>query len=79
MMTIESHCKGLKKIHSKIKDIKEEDINKMSQEEYDRELVDIGLQLIRLDNEEKESEMAFTTGGAKEKYVCQIEGKTQHN
>ena len=49
MMTTGSHYKGSKKSHSRRKDVKAKDINRMSQEEYDRELVDIGLQLIRLD------------------------------
>ena len=49
MMTTGSHCKGSKTSHSKRKYVKEEYINRMSQEEYDRELVDIGLQLIHLE------------------------------
>ena len=35
--------------HNKRKYVKVEDINRLSQEEYDRELVDIGLQLVRLE------------------------------
>ena len=49
MMTTRSHCKGSKISHNRRKYLKEEDINRMSQEEYDRELVDIGLQVICLD------------------------------
>ena len=49
MMTTGSHCKCSKKIHIRRKDVKAEDINRISQEEYDRELVGIGLQLIRLE------------------------------
>ena len=49
MRTTGSHCRGSKKIHSRRKHVKAEDINKMGQEEYDRELVGIGLQLIRLE------------------------------
>ena len=49
MMTTRIHCKGSKTSHNRRKDVKEEDINMMSQEEYDIELVDIGLQLIHLE------------------------------
>ena len=49
MMTTGIHWKVSKEIHSKRKDVKEKDINRMSQDEYDRELVEIGLEIIRLD------------------------------
>ena len=49
MMITGSHCKGSKTSHNIRKDVMVKDINRMIQEEYDRELVDIGLQLIRLE------------------------------
>ena len=49
MMTTGIHCKDSNKSHNRRKDVKVEDINKMIQEEYDIELVGIGLQLIRLE------------------------------
>ena len=49
MMTTRIHCKGSKTSRNRRKDAKVEDINRMSQEEYDKELVDIGLQLIHLE------------------------------
>ena len=49
IMTTGSHCKGSKTSHIIRKYVKAEDINRMIQEEYDKELVGIGLQLIRLE------------------------------
>ena len=49
MLKIRSHGKGSNTSHNKRKDVKAEDINRMSQEEYVRELVDIALHLIHLE------------------------------
>ena len=49
MMAIGSHCKGLKTSHNRRKDVKAEEINRMSKEDYERELVYIGLKLIHLE------------------------------
>ena len=49
MMTTGSHCKVSKTNQNRKKDVKAEDINMMIQKEYDKELIDIGLQLIHLE------------------------------
>ena len=93
MMTIGIHCKGSKTRHNKRKDVKAEYINRISQEEYDRELVDIGLKLIHLEmllqkqrqrygwimKNKKVRWNSCTTGESTTKDVCHIEGRNWDN